>query len=57
MSSSHTEEKPASVLEKAETRNDRVERIATVDVDNYHGIDLKTVLVYIVRDFCIASKS
>ena len=26
-----------------------LDRIATVDIDNYHGINLKTVLVYAVR--------
>lgn len=50
MSSTHTEEKPASVLEKGDSRHNQVERIATIDVDNYHGIDAKTILVYIVSE-------
>lgn len=49
MSSTHSEEKPSPILEKGNTRHDEMERIATVDIDNYDGIHVKTVLVYIVR--------
>jgi len=48
MASAHTEEKPASSLEKGSNNGQQLERIDTVDIDNYHGIDLRTVLVYIV---------
>jgi len=49
MASAHMEEKPASSLEKGPNNDQQLERIATVDVDNYHGIDLRTILVYVVR--------
>lgn len=45
MASSHLDE-PKSSLEKG-SRQEHLDRIATVDVDNYHGIDLKIVLVYL----------
>lgn len=47
--SAHMEEKPASALEKGYNEDQQLERVNTVDIDNYHGIDLRTVLVYIVR--------
>lgn len=51
MVSSHMEEKSASTLEKGPRDVQTVERVATVDIDNYHGIHLKTILVYMVQTF------
>jgi len=51
MASLNMEEKPASMLEKGPRGDQAVERVATVDIDNYHGIHPRTILVYIVRAF------
>ena len=48
MSTVHSEEKPPSLLEKNHGNDGQIDRIATVEIDNYHGIDMKTVLVYLV---------
>lgn len=45
MASSHVEE-PDPALEKG-SHEANLDRVATVDVDNYHGIDLRVVLVYL----------
>lgn len=47
MTQTHMEEKPASSIEDGPKDEQYLDRIATVDIDNYHGIDLKTVLVYL----------
>ena len=33
------------------TREQDIQRIPTVEVDNYHGLNANTILVYIVRPF------
>ncbi|KAK5954684.1 hypothetical protein OHC33_004408 [Knufia fluminis] len=53
MASTHTEEKSASTLEKNHHNDQQLERIDTVNVDNYHGIDLRTFLVYMA--LCLVS--
>ena len=52
MNNTHNEhEKTLSEIENGSDhgRDNKLDRIATVDVDNYHGLTLKTVLVYLVR--------
>lgn len=49
---SHSEHMRGSELEKGSEGAEQLDRVDTVDVDNYHGIDLKTVLVYLV---CLAT--
>lgn len=34
------------------TREQDIQRIPTVEVDNYHGLHTKTILVYLVRSSC-----
>lgn len=46
MAPMHAEEK---AIEESVENDQRLDRIDTVDIDNYHGIDIKTVLVYVVR--------
>ena len=47
MTSAHMEEKPASSIEEGPKDEQHLDRIPTVEVDNYHGIHIKTILVYI----------
>lgn len=46
MASTHID-RPESVQEKGFREEEHLDRTATVDVDNYHGIDLKIILVYL----------
>ena len=51
MNTTHQEhEKSASELEHGSDhgKDQQLDRVATVDIDNYHGLTAKTVLVYIV---------
>jgi hypothetical protein len=58
MATQHNEqEKTASEIENGSdmTKEQEVERVPTVDIDNYHGLHAKTVLVYLVRRFPLRS--
>lgn len=44
----HVDEKSASSLEEGPEAEQRIDRVATVDVDNYHGVDIRTSLVFLV---------
>ena len=46
----HEHEKTASELENGsdQGKDHQLDRVATVDVDNYHGLTAKTMLVYLV---------
>lgn len=46
---SQSEKKSDEMTEKTASSKDYIERIPTLEVDNYQGITLKCVLVYIVR--------
>ena len=53
MNSTHQErEKAASEIENGsdQGKDQQLDRIATVDVDNYHGLTANTVLVYLVSE-------